>query len=415
MGIRKTLHQVQSRAYWPGWKEDVRRYCLRCHECATYHRGAPKKQGLLQPCLVGEPWERVAIDLTGPHPTSKSGHVYILTVIDLFTKWAEAIPLRNKEAVTVARALLDVVFSRFGIPLQLLSDNGKEFDNIVLKEICRLLEIDKIRTTTYQARTNGGVERLHRTMNAMLAKVVSTSQKDWDQYLPSVMGAYRASRHEATGYSPNFMMFGRENLAPLDVVLGVPAEEEPHAGSCDEFVDRKVQVMRKAYELARENLGCRAERAKKGYDMRVRPTRYNVGQWVYHYSPRRFVRRSPKWQRMYSGPFLIVQRVGPVNVKLQASRRSAPFITHIDKLKLCLGPTPDSWLKSGEEVESGESVEQLQPLSASDLGFEEVEPAEVGEQEQLDMQWTGEAFQEPPQTSRPVRERRRPAYLRDYA
>ena len=347
MGVRRTLHQVQRRAYWPGWKEDVRRYCARCPECSTYHRGGPKKQGALRPQLVGEPWERVAIDLTGPHPTSRSGHVYILTVIDLFTKWAEAIPLRNKEAVTVARALMDVVFSRFGVPLQLLSDNGKEFDNIVLKEICRLLEVDKIRTTTYQARTNGGVERLHRTMNSMLAKVVAENQRDWDQHLPHLMGAYRASRHESTGYSPNFLMFGRENLAPLDVILGVPPAEEQHAGSCDAFVDEKLKVMRKAYGLARENLGCRAERAKKGYDMRVKPTRYEVGQWVYYYCPRKYVRRSPKWQRMYTGPFLIVQKVGPVNVRLQASKRSAPFISHVDKLKHCLGPTPSSWLTTG--------------------------------------------------------------------
>src|SRR6185436_1510618 len=169
------------------------------------------------------------------------------------------------------------VFSRFGVPLQLLSDNGKEFDNIVLKEICRLLEVDKIRTPTYQARTNGGVERLHRTMNSMLAKVVSDNQRDWDQHLPHVMGAYRASRHESTGYSPNFLMFGRENFAPLDVVMGVPVGEEAQASSCEEFAEDKVQTMRKPYALARAHLGCRAERAKRGYDTRVRPTKYPLG------------------------------------------------------------------------------------------------------------------------------------------
>jgi len=248
----------------------------------------------------------------------------------------------------------------------------------------------------------------------MLAKVVSTNQKDWDQYLPSIMGAYRASRHEATGYSPNFMMLGRENLAPLDIVLGVPAEEEPHAGSCDAFVDEKVRVMRKAYALARANLGCRAERAKKGYDMRVRPTRYIVGQWVYHYCPRRFVRRSPKWQRMYSGPFLIVQRVGPVNVKLQASRRSAPFITHIDKLKLCLGPTPESWLEVGEEVKGGESLEQLQPLTALDVGDEEAQQVAEGEPEALQAERPNVVPVGAGEQGRPVRMRRKPGHLRDF-
>ena len=148
--------------------------------------------------------------------------------------------------------------------------------------------------------------------------------------------------------------------------------------------------------------------------MRVRPTRYKVGQWVYHYSPRRFVRRSPKWQRIYNGPFLIVQRVGPVNVKLQATRRSAPFITHIDKLKLCLGPTPESWLETGEQVEGGESLEQLQPLTALDLGDEVAQQVAEDEAEALQAERPCVVPVGAGEPSRPVRMRQRPGYLRDF-
>src|SRR5206468_2657271 len=79
LGVQKTIHQVQLRAYWPGWKRDVRKYCQQCSECTQYFRGMPPRQGPLQTFPVGEPFERIAIDLTGPHPTSRSGHVYILT------------------------------------------------------------------------------------------------------------------------------------------------------------------------------------------------------------------------------------------------------------------------------------------------------------------------------------------------
>src|SRR3989442_832292 len=120
-----------------------------------------------------------------------------------------------------------------------------------MKEICRILEIDKIRTTAYKASTNGAVERFHRTLNSMLGKVISINQKNWDEYLPGVMAAYRASYHESTGYSPNFMMFGRENQAPVDLVLGLPEERAQQYGSCDDFVDRKISIMREAYRLAR--------------------------------------------------------------------------------------------------------------------------------------------------------------------
>ena len=363
MGIKRTQQQLQLRAYWPGWAEDVARFCRRCPECSMYHRGQLKRQGELQGFPVGEPFERIAIDLTGPHPTSRSGHVYILTVVDIFSKWAEAIPIRNKEAVTVARALMDVVIARFGVPLQLLSDNGKEFDNSIMKELCRLLEIDKLRTTVYKASTNGAVERLHRTMNSMLGKVIDTNQRNWDEFLPSVMAAYRASRHEATGYTPNFLVFGRENAAPLDVVFGIPDSDRPHYETYDDYAEHKIEVMRKAYSLAREQLEVSAERSKRYYDLKVRPGRYQVGQWVYYYCPRRYPQRSPKWQKMFTGPFLITKVMGPVNVQLRGSQRSNPFIVHIDKIKLCLGPTPPSWLVDTKQRES-------EPLSF----FADIEP-----------------------------------------
>ena len=383
LGIKRTQHQLQLRAYWPEWAEDVARFCRQCPECATYHRGQPKKQGELQKFPVGEPFERLAIDLTGPHPTSRSGHVYILTVIDLFTKWGESIPLRNKEAITVARALMDVIFSRFGLPLELMSDNGREFDNSILKELCRLLGMEKIRTTVYKPSTNGAVERFHRTLNSMLGKVVETNQRNWDEFLPSVMAAYRASRHESTGYSPNFLCLGRENRAPLDVVFGLPEGEQPYYETYDEYAASKVEIMRKSYQIARDNLGVSAERAKHYYDLHVKPNRYNVGQWVYYYCPRRFPRRSPKWQRMFTGPFLVTKVMGPVNVKLQASKRSQPFIVHIDKLKQCLAPCPESWLAE-EEDEGGFSlpvqpVEDFQQLNVEDNPEFEEEVCDVSQ------------------------------------
>src|SRR5206468_6962718 len=201
---------------------------------------------------------------------------YVVTVIDLFSKWAEGIPIRNKEATTVARALCDVFIMRYGVPLQILSDRGKEFECSVLSELCLALGIDKIRTTAYKPTTNGAVERLHKTMNSMLAKVVSDNQKDWDERLQFVMAAYRASVHEATGFTPNFLMMGREARAPVDLLYGAPEEAEASL-SYDDYADRKIQVMRDAYALVREHLGAAARRMKKRYDMRVRPNTYEVG------------------------------------------------------------------------------------------------------------------------------------------
>ena len=351
LGIRRSKDQLQRRAYWVDWGRDVEMFCKRCANCCQYFRGSPGRKGKLQPTAVGEPFERIAIDLTGPHPTSRSSNVYILTVLDLFSKWAEALPLRNKEATTVARALFDVVLSRFGLPLQILSDNGKEFENNLMKELCRLLNIDKLRTTAYKPSTNGGVERFHRTLNSMMGKVVADNQRDWDELLPSVMAAYRSSRHEATGFSPNFLIFGREARAPVDLVCGLPEDEEQFYECYDAYAADRIEKMRYTYQLVRQHLGCNAERMKHYYDMRVRPIEIQRNSWVYCFNPRRHVGKSPKWQRLYQGPYLVTRTIGAVNVVLQRNRRSTPFVVHIDKVKKCLGPTPQSWLKDDPSVE----------------------------------------------------------------
>ena len=258
----------------------------------------------MQDMVIGAPFERVGLDLTGPHPRSKRGHVYILTYLDHFTKWAEAVPLRNKEATSVADALVNEIFPKTGLPRQILCDNGREFKNQLLDELFDRLNIDRAFTTAYSPSTNGATERLHRTLNIMLAKVVAQDQRDWCERLPMVMAAYRSSVHTTTGFSPNFLVYGREVNAPIDVMLGRP--DEPQYDSVDDHVQRKLDLLESAYRIARENLNACSACSKNHYQVRVHPKTIAVGDWVWFYSPRRFVGKSPKFQRNYSGPFLVI-------------------------------------------------------------------------------------------------------------
>jgi transposase InsO family protein len=145
--------------------------------------------------------ERLHLDLTGPHVRSKRGCVYILTCIDPFTKYAEAIPIRDNTATTVDRVLMEEIYPRYGLPLSICTDLGKEFENCATQELGSQLGITKLRATAYKASTNGSIEQLHRTINSMVGKVISEHQKEWCELLPSVMTAYRASRHDSTGIS----------------------------------------------------------------------------------------------------------------------------------------------------------------------------------------------------------------------
>ena len=117
--FRATIDQVHRRGYWIRWRKDVERYCRQCENCSCYHRGNLPRTGPLQPMLTGRILERCHVDITGPHPRTVRGSKYILTCVDAFSKWAEAFPLPNKEAKTVARILVEQVFCRFGTPVAL--------------------------------------------------------------------------------------------------------------------------------------------------------------------------------------------------------------------------------------------------------------------------------------------------------
>jgi len=242
MGRKRTELQMQSRAYWPGWTADIRRFMHMCTPCSRYHRGGPPKSACLKPLPVGDFWERISIDITGPHPRSKHGNVFLLTVMDNFTKWADALPIPNHTAVTVARVLFNRVFVYMGMPLQLLSDQGPEFEKF--QEFCRWMDIEKLRTTPYKPSTNGMIERYHRSLNSIIAKIICENQKDWCEKAPIATAAYRASVHEATGYSPNFLVFMRENRAPVDLVLGCPPGEDNSQFSSDKYVERQQETIR---------------------------------------------------------------------------------------------------------------------------------------------------------------------------
>ena len=336
LGFEKTKKQVRRRAYWPGFSNDVFRYCRECEACSRYKRGPAPKQGLLEPLITGNVMERLSIDITGLHPISSAGHKFLLTVVDHFSKWVEAFPIRNQEASTIAKLFVDRVFCCFGMPIQILTDQGKNFESELFSELCRCLDVEKIRTTIYKPSTNGVVERFHRTLNSMIGKIIHDNHRNWHELIPQILAAYRASEHSATGYSPNKLMLGRECRAPIDLVLGTLGDANINI-SYNEYVKQMRERMLYCYESVRHHLSVAAERRKRSYDMSVRPKQFQIGQKVLYYYPRRYRFRSPKWQKMYIGPYKVVRQLGPLNYVIKKCKGRQEIIAHIDKMKPYLG------------------------------------------------------------------------------
>jgi hypothetical protein len=241
---------------------------------------------------VGERW---AIDLTGPHPIS-NGYKYIFTAICPFSKYVVAVPIRNKEAATVARVLVDHVFLKWGLCSEILSDCGKEFENELLRELLAILGVTKLRTSGYRPQCNGVIESYHRVMNSLLAKVIAESQRDWSDQLKYVVFCYNATPHSSTGFAPHFIMTCQQPRWNVDMLLN--CVDESHT-TVPQYTADILQRLNHVYELTREHLRQTADSMSTWYNRNVKVREYSPGDVVRVYSPRRFKGRSPKWQSCY--------------------------------------------------------------------------------------------------------------------
>jgi Integrase zinc binding domain len=193
---------VRQRAYWPGWSSDIQALYRQCPKCNSYKKGTLPHTVPMKPIIAGDVWETISIDISGPYPPSH-GFVYILSVQCLFSKFVQAFPMRKQTAIEVALILFGNLFTRFGFPAHIISDQGHQFDGELFHQLCKFANFCKLRTTPYKASTNGQVERWHRTLHTILAKIVQENHRNWHFHIPSVVKAYNSTKNKVTQFTPN--------------------------------------------------------------------------------------------------------------------------------------------------------------------------------------------------------------------
>ena len=305
-GESKTLQQLKCRFYWPGCSLDVKDWCQTCSVCASRKTNTPKNCAPLQTIKAGSPMQVIAVNTMGPLPESSNNNSYILVVADYFTRWIEAYAIHNQEAATVAQKLVDDVFCRLGIPKQLHSDQGKQFESKLIQELCKILKISKTRTTAYHPQCDGLIERFNRTLQEMIATITAYHPFDWEEALPNVCIAYNTSVHSTTGYSPFYLMYEREPRLPIDIVYGTQSQA---SSSIHHFVQKSHTLMAQAYDRVRQHLSTGHQRQKEIYDKRIHDKPYSEGDTVWIFNPVVEKGQSKKFHHPWKGPycgFLIV-------------------------------------------------------------------------------------------------------------
>jgi len=351
LGKNKTLESVKQRFYWPGVTGDVIRWCKECKICAERKVGPGVGRFPMQHVEAHEPMEIIAIDIVGPCPMTSQGNEYIMVVGDYFSKWKEAYPISDHTALTVADKLVTEFICRLGAPKRIHTDQGREFESVLFAEVCRLLDVAKSRTTPYRPQSDGMVERFNRTLKQMLGMFVKEHRRDWDDHLPYVLMAYRASVHESTGCTPNLLMFGRELSLPIDVIVGPPPNPRPILCP-SQYVEWLRESMFGAFKIAEKHLEVSVSRQKRNYDKSLKARKFAVGDWVWRwYPPLGNIKFGRKWR----GPYLVVKVISDTTYTIQMKSDDKLVNVHVDNLKRLEGePLTEGWVKANESPEDEE-------------------------------------------------------------
>ena len=235
---------------------------------------------------------------------------------------------------------MNSTISRFGCPLKIHTDQGNNVDGNLIYQPCDLLEISKTRTTAYRLAPNGQVERYNRLLTQMIHCYIQKNKHNSDAYLQQLTGAIRSTENRQTGFIPNCMIFGRENVHPIDSFLGLNMAEKQ---DISEYVKNLRDTLVEVHYLARTNIKAAQMRQKKYYDVVINYRTYKVGDVVLKVDTVRKIGVSPKLKSPWKGPYIVLEVKSPVLYRIK--NKKTIKVVHHDRLKLCNDREFPKWLR----------------------------------------------------------------------
>ena len=333
-GFQRTYDRIRQRYFWKGMYRDIDNWVRSCISCSQRKTHRHKVIAPLVNMKVPGAFERVSVDVLGPLPTTVSGCRYVLCFTDHCTRWPILVPMKAIDASSIARVFFDYVICEHGCPNTLLSDRGTNFLSKVVLEVCRIMRTQKLNTSSYHPECNAIQERYNAVILDTISHYVNQFHSDWDTYLSPIQFAYRTTpATNSVGFSPFFLLYGREARLPIDVTL----LKECHYP--DKTLREHIHVLVSQLEVFRAVSKSHAEtnqaNMKERYDERSQEVQYQVGDTVWIYIPALQKGLSRKLMKFWSGPYLLIEKTGPVNFRVRNLENNkllkAPI--HVNRMK----------------------------------------------------------------------------------
>ena len=321
-GMAKTYHRIANEFYWKHMRQEINHFIKCCQICQKTKIKRSKLQ--LPMCITDTPvrvFDKISIDLHGKLKESK-GYFWILTVIDLLTKWFIAIPLKNATAYEVAKALFDNVIADYGPPKALLSDLGSQFQSRVMKAFADIFHIEKFRTTAYHPQSSGSIERSHASLVDYI-RIFVGEKGNWSDYLKLATFAFNTTVHQTTNMTPFELLRGYKARIPSSFE---PKEKLQTYG--DYFADL-IENLVEAQTIAGLNSIQRKYKSKFYYDRRRNAAHFHEGEMVYIINHRKLNKHE---KTCYLGPCEIL-KVFPDSHNVQIQMGNLKKQIHMNEIR----------------------------------------------------------------------------------
>lgn len=310
LGQKKTLERLKQSFLWYHMAHDCLLYVKFCHVCNQNKKANVRPKDALKAFHVGHPMEHVHLDILGPFNVSETDNLYILMMVDQFSKWVEMAAIPDQSALLVAQKFVAHFIATFGCPLDVHMDQGRNLDGNLFAALCEALEIAKTRTTPYHPSSNGQVERFNTVGIQMVRCYIEKKHKQWDRDVPLLSMALHSIVNRQTGYTLNQLMLGRETVQPIQLLLGtIPQCLESFTE--DDWVAHLTRSLHEVHKFARDNLRVAQARQKRDYDLRLVEHQYEPGDLVYKVDSSTKIGQSKKLRSPWKGPYLVVDAFYP--------------------------------------------------------------------------------------------------------